>query len=79
MVSDDQVEYWLDPGNIDQRRARDYVNACASTESLDLVRNEIDFENPGAVDRAAVRECVALGYDAFDLFGLTHTLIARKI
>lgn len=79
MVSDDQVEYWLDPGNINQRRARDYVNACASIESLDLVRNEIDFENPGAVDRAAVRECVALGYDAFDLFGLTHTLIARKI
>lgn len=74
-----RIEYLLDPANINRRRSRDYVNACMALDRLQLIRNDIDFENPADVDRAAVRECLQLGYDAFDLFGLTHTLVARKL
>jgi SAM-dependent methyltransferase len=74
-----QMEYCLDPANFNMRRARDYVNACAMLNGVEIIRNDIEFESHSNVDRSIVGELVKKGYDAFDLFGLTHTLVARKL
>jgi SAM-dependent methyltransferase len=70
--------FMTDPFMFNRRRAHEYLDACATLDAIEIIRNEIQVEAQTGYDPALVRMLVAKGYTTLDLFGLTHLFIARK-
>lgn len=71
-------QFMTDPLLFNKRRPHEYLDACVVLEGVDLIRNHIDMEEQSGFDPALVRGLLAKGHTTFDLFGMTHMLIARK-
>lgn len=61
-----------------RRRPQEYVDACAALDQVDILRNDIEMDPQRDTRPDLVRELKAKGYTDLDLFGMTHTLVARK-
>jgi SAM-dependent methyltransferase len=70
--------FMTDPILFNKRRPHEYLDACVVLDGVDLIRNQIEMEEQTGYDPALVRELLAKGHTTFDLFGMTHILIARK-
>lgn len=78
--TEEVLRYHLeDPDHIfNRRRPQEYVDACASLEGIETIRNDIELESDRDVHPAIVAALEARGYTEQDLFGLTHMFVARK-
>ncbi|MEO3473514.1 class I SAM-dependent methyltransferase [Roseomonas sp. CAU 1739] len=75
----DRLRHFMtDPLLFNRRRAHEYLDACAALDDVDILRNAIEMEEQAGYDPPLVRALLAKGYTSFDLFGLTHRLIARR-
>ncbi|GGJ27869.1 hypothetical protein [Neoroseomonas lacus] len=71
-------QFMTDPLLFNRRRPHEYLDACATLDDIDILRNEIQIEAQAGYDPAMLRALVAQGYTTLDLFGLTHPFIARR-
>lgn len=67
-----------DPFLFNKRRPHEHLDACAVLDDVDLIRKQIEREEQAGYDPALVRDLLAKGPTTFDLFGMTHILIARE-
>jgi SAM-dependent methyltransferase len=75
----EQIRYMTDRRYFNKRPARDYLAACTALSGVEIIRNDVEEQDPSGVDQAVVAELGARGYDRRELFGLTHTFIARAV
>lgn len=72
-------QHLTDPLLFNRRRPHEYVDACAVLDGIKIHRNAIDFEEQAGAPAPLVRDLVARGYTAFDLFGMTHMFVAERL
>jgi ubiquinone/menaquinone biosynthesis C-methylase UbiE len=77
-ISPYQIQYCMDSRFFNKRWARDYLDICAGIRDVDIIRNDVDHEDSRGVDEDIIRELLKRGYEMTELFGLTHTFVARK-
>lgn len=67
-----------DPGPFNHRRAHEYLDAAATLDGIQIIRNDVEMEAQAGADPAMVGGLLGRGYGVLDLFGLTHMFIGRK-
>lgn len=73
------VDYMLDDRWFNKTRARQYVDVCATLDSLDVVRNDLESVPEETLSDQIYAELEPKGYDRAELLATVHTLIAVKL
>ena len=76
-LSPKQLSYFTDARHFNKHPARYYLDICSNLNDVDIIRNDIEEERGEGVDQSAIDELTNMGYDRRELFGLTHTFIAK--
>jgi ubiquinone/menaquinone biosynthesis C-methylase UbiE len=77
--SAEELDYFLDERFFNQRPARDYLAAGWRLPEVEVLRNNIDLEDDTGVPSGLIRDLNKLGYSRLEIFGLSHTLVVRKL
>jgi len=78
--SPELIRYHLtDPRLFNRRRAHEYVDACLAIDGIQIIRNDIEFEEQKDMQPLVIESLLAKGYTTFDLLGLTHMFVAAKL
>lgn len=72
------VDYMLNPRFFNRTPARDYVEACAGLENVELIRNDLAFDAADALTPDLESELAGAGHPRQELLASAHTLVARK-
>ena len=75
------IQYMMNPENINQRPARDYIRCCAALAGVVVERNYLDLESESVLGLLTADEFADLsarGVDAMELRALTHNFAGRK-
>ena len=74
----EHVDYMLDRRFFNQTPARAYVDACASLAGVELIRNELAYDEPDELTPELENELRGAGYPRKELLASVHTVTARK-
>jgi SAM-dependent methyltransferase len=75
---DEHVDYMLDDRFFNQTPARVYVQACACLAGVELIRNELAYDEPDDLTPELESELRGAGYPRDELLASVHTVVARK-
>ena len=68
----------MDDRFFSRRWVRDYFKICSELPDVDIIGNDIEYDDSIGVDEGAIRELIERGYNKTEIFGLTHMFVARK-
>jgi SAM-dependent methyltransferase len=73
------ISYVLGNSFLNKVPAKTYINICNDLHGIQIIKNEIFFEEPKVLSPALKSELVRKGYAEEDLLAVSHTFIARKL
>jgi hypothetical protein len=72
------VDYMLDPRFFNRMPARKFVEACEALVDVELIRNELAFDEPDVLTPELEAELRERRYPREELLASAHTVVARK-